>query len=70
MASATHSGTVKFIFEGNTKALVEETISGDSAANRHTVVNADVSSKAIAQTISYVYNAISALNDGRDVTLI
>jgi hypothetical protein len=64
-----YSGSVKFILETDTKAIVEETPAGATSPDAHRIVNADFSAKAVGDTISYTYNAASATNDGRDITI-
>lgn len=65
-----YSGNIKFIFETNNEALVEETPSGDTSYDRHVKVNADFSAKSRGDIISYTYNAPSVFNDGYDITIV
>jgi hypothetical protein len=64
-----YTGTVRFIMETNTRAIVEETESGASYPWGHKVLNADFSAKAREDSITYTYNVASAENDGRDITI-
>jgi len=65
-----YSGLIKFIFETNNEALVEETPAGTTSFDKHSKVNADFSAKTRGQTVSYNYNAPSASNDGHDITIL
>jgi len=65
-----YSGNIKFIFETNNEALVEETPSGATSYDRHVKVNADFSAKVRGDVISYNYNARSNFNDGHDITIV
>ena len=66
---ADYSGLIKFITETNTRAIVEETPSGDASFNKHSLVNADFSGKARGDTIAYSYSAAGPENNGRDITI-
>jgi hypothetical protein len=63
------SGSIKFIMETDTQALVEETASGASYPDGHKLVKADFSAKAVGDTISYDYDAMSVTNDGHNITI-
>ena len=64
-----YTGTIKFIMETQKEALVNETVVGDSEPTAYKIVNADFSAYALDHTITYTYDAISALNDGRNITV-
>lgn len=64
-----YTGTIKFIMENQKEALVNETVVGDSEPTAYRLVKADFSSYAVDHVITYTYDGISALNDGRDITV-
>ncbi len=68
--SMAYSGNIKFIFETQNEALVEETPAGATSYERHVKVNADFSAKSRGDAINYNYNARSNFNDGHDITIV
>ena len=64
-----YSGEIKFMTEDYQRAIVEETPDGDLYPAAHRLVNADFSGKEDGDTITYTYDADSAENNGRDITI-
>jgi hypothetical protein len=64
-----YTGTIRFIMENQKEGLVNETVVGDAEPTAYKIVKADFSAYAVDHVITYTYNGISALNDGRDITV-
>jgi hypothetical protein len=59
-----YTGTIKFITEPKTQAIVFQTLSGSTLEDGYRFVKADFSAKSVNQTINYTYSTdAGALSD-------
>jgi hypothetical protein len=67
-----YSGIVKYLFNDDQKAIVEQytytVLTGATAIDKFAVINANFSGVHVGDAVIYAYSDPSFSNDGRDVT--